>query len=97
MSIDWQSYGFKFKGGFIDDDGNAELQWDNMAFSHVDIAIHTYHEGAVDEWKSSQPERHLLRKALKSALFGLKADHAEDFLSCHGQKVCAFYTLLLTT
>ncbi|KAF2928408.1 hypothetical protein DAI22_06g276900 [Oryza sativa Japonica Group] len=87
MSIDWQSYGFKFKGGFIDDDGNAELQWDNMAFSHVDIAIHTYHEGAVDEWKSSQPERHLLRKALKSALFGLKADHAEDFLSCHGQKV----------
>uniref|UniRef100_A0A0E0E669 Uncharacterized protein n=1 Tax=Oryza meridionalis TaxID=40149 RepID=A0A0E0E669_9ORYZ len=45
MSIDWQSYGFKFKGGFIDDDGNAELQWDNMAFSHVDIAIHTYHEG----------------------------------------------------
>uniref|UniRef100_A0A0E0HV69 Type 2 DNA topoisomerase 6 subunit B-like n=1 Tax=Oryza nivara TaxID=4536 RepID=A0A0E0HV69_ORYNI len=31
--------------------------------------------------------RHLLRKALKSALFGLKADHAEDFLSCHGQKV----------
>uniref|UniRef100_A0A0E0Q2G6 Type 2 DNA topoisomerase 6 subunit B-like n=1 Tax=Oryza rufipogon TaxID=4529 RepID=A0A0E0Q2G6_ORYRU len=42
---------------------------------------------AVDEWKSSQPERHLLRKALKSALFGLKADHAEDFLSCHGQKV----------
>uniref|UniRef100_A0A0E0E666 Uncharacterized protein n=1 Tax=Oryza meridionalis TaxID=40149 RepID=A0A0E0E666_9ORYZ len=42
---------------------------------------------AVDEWKSSQPERHLLRKALKSALFELKADHAEDFLSCHGQKV----------
>uniref|UniRef100_I1Q548 Type 2 DNA topoisomerase 6 subunit B-like n=1 Tax=Oryza glaberrima TaxID=4538 RepID=I1Q548_ORYGL len=41
---------------------------------------------AVHEWKSSQPERHLLRKALKSALFGLKADHAEDFLSCHGQK-----------
>uniref|UniRef100_A0A0E0AE66 Type 2 DNA topoisomerase 6 subunit B-like n=1 Tax=Oryza glumipatula TaxID=40148 RepID=A0A0E0AE66_9ORYZ len=58
MSIDWQSYGFKFKGAT-----------------------------AVDEWKSSQPERHLLRKALKSALFGLKADHAEDFLSCHGQKV----------
>uniref|UniRef100_A0A0D3GKN9 Type 2 DNA topoisomerase 6 subunit B-like n=1 Tax=Oryza barthii TaxID=65489 RepID=A0A0D3GKN9_9ORYZ len=85
MSIDWQSYGFKFKGGFIDDDGNAELQWDNMAFSHVDIAIHTYHEGYPAF--SSQPERHLLRKALKSALFGLKADHAEDFLSCHGQKV----------
>uniref|UniRef100_A0A0E0LFH1 Uncharacterized protein n=1 Tax=Oryza punctata TaxID=4537 RepID=A0A0E0LFH1_ORYPU len=77
MSIDWQSYGFKFKGGFMDDDGNAELQWDNMTFSPT----------AVDEWESSQSERHLVRKALKSALFGLKADHAEDFLSCHGQKI----------
>uniref|UniRef100_A0A0D9WU00 Uncharacterized protein n=1 Tax=Leersia perrieri TaxID=77586 RepID=A0A0D9WU00_9ORYZ len=32
-SIDWQSYGFKSKGGFMDDDGNAVLQWDNMAFA----------------------------------------------------------------
>uniref|UniRef100_J3MHH7 Type 2 DNA topoisomerase 6 subunit B-like n=1 Tax=Oryza brachyantha TaxID=4533 RepID=J3MHH7_ORYBR len=87
MSIDWQSYGFKLKGGFMDDDGNAVLQWDNITFARVDIAIHTYHGGAVNEWKISQPERHLVRKALKSALLGLKVDHAEDFLSCHGQKV----------
>uniref|UniRef100_A0A0E0E670 Uncharacterized protein n=1 Tax=Oryza meridionalis TaxID=40149 RepID=A0A0E0E670_9ORYZ len=56
----------------------------------VDISVGfpiTVFATAVDEWKSSQPERHLLRKALKSALFELKADHAEDFLSCHGQKV----------
>ncbi|KAF0903731.1 hypothetical protein E2562_029099 [Oryza meyeriana var. granulata] len=87
MSIDWQSYGFKLKGGFMDDDGNAVLQWDNMTFARVDIAIHTYRGGAVEEGKRSQPERHLVRKALKSALFGLKVDHAEDFLSCHGQKL----------
>jgi cytochrome c oxidase subunit 5b len=27
-----------------------------------------------------------VRKALKSALSHLKADHAGDFLSCHGQR-----------
>uniref|UniRef100_A0A0D9WTZ8 Type 2 DNA topoisomerase 6 subunit B-like n=1 Tax=Leersia perrieri TaxID=77586 RepID=A0A0D9WTZ8_9ORYZ len=76
-SIDWQSYGFKSKGGFMDDDGNAVLQWDNMAFAPT----------GTDQWRSSQPESYLVRKALKSALVGLKVDHAEDFLSCHGQRV----------
>nr|CAB3471395.1 unnamed protein product [Digitaria exilis] len=44
VSIDWQSYGFKLKGGFIDDEGNAVLEWDNISFARVDIAIHTYLE-----------------------------------------------------
>jgi hypothetical protein len=44
LSIDWQSYGFKLKGGFIDDEGNAVLEWDYMSFSRVDIAIHIYLE-----------------------------------------------------
>lgn len=87
MSIDWQSYGFKLKGGFMDDEGNAVLEWDNLTFARVDIAIHTYHGGAVQEWQRSEPDRHLVRKALMSALYHLKADHAGDFLSCHGQKV----------
>ncbi|KAJ1260961.1 hypothetical protein BS78_10G271500, partial [Paspalum vaginatum] len=78
-SIDWQSYGFKLKGGFMGDEGNAILEWDNMTFARVDIAIHTYH--------GSQQDRYLVRKALKSALSHLKADHAGHFLSCHGQKV----------
>ncbi|PNT75561.1 hypothetical protein BRADI_1g34717v3 [Brachypodium distachyon] len=43
MSMDWQSYGFKLKGGFMDDEGNAVLQWDNLTFARVDIAVHTYH------------------------------------------------------
>ncbi|CAL5040414.1 unnamed protein product [Urochloa decumbens] len=37
--------------------------------------------------QGSQQDRHLVRKALKSALSHLKADHAGDFLSCHGQRV----------
>ena len=38
------SYGFKLKGGFIDDEGNTVLEWNNMPFARVDIAIHTYLE-----------------------------------------------------
>ncbi|CAN6206732.1 unnamed protein product [Urochloa humidicola] len=87
VSIDWQSYGFKLKGGFIDDEGNAVLEWDDMAFARVDIVIHTYLECAMQECHGSQQDRHLVRKALKSALSHLKADHAGDFLSCHGQRV----------
>ncbi|WVZ78591.1 hypothetical protein U9M48_026281 [Paspalum notatum var. saurae] len=37
--------------------------------------------------QGSQPDKYLVRKALKSALYHLKADHAGHFLSCHGQKV----------
>jgi hypothetical protein len=43
----------------------------------------------MQECQGSQQDRHLVRKALKSALSHLKADHAADFLSCHGQRVCA--------
>ncbi|XP_047054822.1 type 2 DNA topoisomerase 6 subunit B-like [Lolium rigidum] len=86
MSMDWQSYGFKLKGGFMDDEGNAVLQWDNLTFARVDIAIHTYH-GVVQEWQRSEPDKYLVRKALKSALCRLKEDHAGDFLSCHGKKI----------
>ncbi|KAL6603282.1 hypothetical protein ACP70R_043643 [Stipagrostis hirtigluma subsp. patula] len=85
-SIDWQSYGFKLKGGHINDEGHAVLEWDNMTFARVDIAVHTYPTSAR-EWQRSQQDRHLVRKALKSALSSLKADHAGDFLSCHGQRV----------
>jgi hypothetical protein len=45
----------------------------------------------MQEQQGSQQERYLVRKALKSTLSHLKADHAGDFLSCHGQRVCAFY------
>uniref|UniRef100_A0A804U8G9 Uncharacterized protein n=1 Tax=Zea mays TaxID=4577 RepID=A0A804U8G9_MAIZE len=41
----------------------------------------------MQEQQGSQQERYLARKALKSALSHLKADHAGDFLSCHGQRV----------
>jgi hypothetical protein len=56
---------------------------------------------AMQEQQGSQQDRYLVRKALKSALSHLKVDHAGDFLSCHGQRVCAFYiffsfSLLLT-
>lgn len=44
MSTDWQRYGFKLKGGLMGDEGNAVLEWDNMTFARIDIAIHTYHE-----------------------------------------------------
>eukprot|EP00267_Zea_mays_P025974 XP_008653746.1 cytochrome c oxidase subunit 5b-1, mitochondrial [Zea mays] len=40
----------------------------------------------MQEQQGSQQERYLVRKALKSALSHLKADHAGDFLSCHGQR-----------
>jgi len=87
VSTDWQSYGFKLKGGFIDDEGNAVLEWDSMTFARVDIAIHTYLECAMQDGQGSQQDRHLVRKALKSALSHLKANHVRDFLSCHGQRV----------
>ena len=44
---------------------------------------------AMQDGQGSQQDRHLVRKALKSALSHLKANHARDFLSCHGQRVCA--------
>jgi len=87
MSTDWQRYGFKLKGGLMGDEGNAVLEWDNMTFARIDIAIHTYHECAMQEQQGSQQDRYLVRKALKSALSHLKVDHAGDFLSCHGQRV----------
>ena len=49
----------------------------------------TYLATAMQDGQGSQQDRHLVRKALKSALSHLKADHAGDFLSCHGQRVCA--------
>jgi hypothetical protein len=45
MNIDWQRYGLRLKGGFMDDEGNAVLEWENVTFARVDIAIHTYSEG----------------------------------------------------
>jgi len=47
----------------------------------------TYLATAMQEGQGSQQDRHLVRKTLKSALSHLKADHAGDFLSCHGQRV----------
>jgi len=41
----------------------------------------------MQDGQGSQQDRHLVRKALKSALSHLKANHARDFLSCHGQRV----------
>ena len=40
---------------------------------------------------SAKPYLLTVVSILKSALSHLKADHAGDFLSCHGQRVCAFY------
>ncbi|KAF7097358.1 hypothetical protein CFC21_099182 [Triticum aestivum] len=89
MSMDWQSFGFKLKGGFMDDEGNAVLEWDNLTFARVDIAIHTYH-GIVQEWQRSEPDKYVVRKALKLALHNLKADHAGEFISCHGKKILEY-------
>lgn len=89
MSMDWQSFGFKLKGGFMDDEGNAVLEWDNLTFARVDIAIHTYH-GIVQEWQRSEPDKYVVRKALKLALHHLKADHAGEFISCHGKKILEY-------
>ncbi|KAI4973230.1 hypothetical protein ZWY2020_028938 [Hordeum vulgare] len=71
--MDWQSFGFKLKGGFMDDEGNAVLEWDNLTFARVDIAIHTYH-GIYP----ALTDKYVVRKALKLALHHLKADHAGE-------------------
>ena len=44
---------------------------------------------------SAKPYLLTVVSILKSALSHLKADHAGVFLSCHGQRVCAFYIYFL--
>ncbi|KAI3835729.1 hypothetical protein MKX03_033391 [Papaver bracteatum] len=43
-SIDWKSYGLSLKANALDGEGHLVLEWDNLPpFTHVDIAIHSYH------------------------------------------------------
>ncbi|XBI02334.1 hypothetical protein VPH35_130902 [Triticum aestivum] len=44
----------------------------------------------VQEWQRSEPDKYVVRKALKLALHNLKADHAGEFISCHGKKILEY-------
>uniref|UniRef100_R7WBC9 Uncharacterized protein n=1 Tax=Aegilops tauschii TaxID=37682 RepID=R7WBC9_AEGTA len=44
----------------------------------------------VQEWQRSEPDKYVVRKALKLALHNLKANHAGEFISCHGKKILEY-------
>lgn len=63
-------------------------------------AFNLYREGGFYFYSWLSPTNmlaeisNLVKKALKSALTHLKADHEGDFLSRYGQRVCTFYIFL---
>ncbi|KAJ6800006.1 type 2 DNA topoisomerase 6 subunit B-like isoform X1 [Iris pallida] len=89
VNVDWQNYGLRLTGNFVDDDHHAVLKWENMAlFSHIDIAIHNYSKITIPQARQETPAiRSLIKKAVKCALDDLKAKYTGFFLSSHAFKV----------
>lgn len=43
-SINWQTYGLRLRGNFVDGDDIPVLEWEDNPFARMDIAIHIYHK-----------------------------------------------------
>ncbi|KAL0923834.1 hypothetical protein M5K25_004613 [Dendrobium thyrsiflorum] len=84
--IKWPTYGLKLKEILVDRDGFAVLQWEDLPFAHMDIAIHSFY---MKELPTSQEttERKFLRKAVKTALDDLKTKYTGLFLSSRSRKI----------
>lgn len=89
-SIDWQNYGLRLRGNFVDGDGVAMLEWeDNPLFARMDVSLHVYRKVVllVPLRERIAAHRSLVKKAVKIALDDLKAKYTGLFLSTHALKV----------
>ncbi|XP_038982982.1 type 2 DNA topoisomerase 6 subunit B-like isoform X2 [Phoenix dactylifera] len=88
-SIDWQNYGLRLRGNFVDGDDIAVLEWEDNLFARMDIALHVYHKivTLVPSRQRIAADRNLVKKAVKIALDDLKAKYSGLFLSTHALKI----------
>ncbi|XP_042500523.1 type 2 DNA topoisomerase 6 subunit B-like isoform X2 [Macadamia integrifolia] len=92
-SIDWKSYGLDLGTVVLDRNGCAMLEWENFPpYSHIDIVIHRYHKKAIvtQAQQMTQGYKHLVKKAIKVALDGLKQRYKGTLLSAHALKICSY-------
>ncbi|KAL9353270.1 hypothetical protein Peur_055950 [Populus x canadensis] len=90
-TIDWKSYGLTLEN--VVDQGVCVLEWeDSPSHSQIDMVLHCYHKQypmlPLGRHKT-QPERHLIKKAVKAALNNLKEKHPGILLSAHALKICS--------
>ncbi|KAK8509208.1 hypothetical protein V6N12_018294 [Hibiscus sabdariffa] len=83
-SIDWRSYGLTLRGG-VDQVDHALIEWESLPPDlRIDMAIHCYRKC------KHQPDRHLIKKAVKLALDDFKGKYTGFLLSAHAVKVCSY-------
>ncbi|XP_058088320.1 type 2 DNA topoisomerase 6 subunit B-like isoform X2 [Magnolia sinica] len=87
-SIDWQNYGLALRTHFVDGDGHAVLQWEELPpFAHIDIALHSYHIKPPQTQQRNHEYKNLVKKAVKLALDDLKAKYPGILLSPNALKI----------
>ncbi|PIA61929.1 hypothetical protein AQUCO_00200134v1 [Aquilegia coerulea] len=88
-SMDWKSYGLSLKSNVVGEDGQLVLEWENLPpYSHIDIAIHCYHNQYPTQMRQKiHFDRNLLKKAVKLAMDDLKEKYAGILLSAHAIKI----------
>ncbi|XP_007044672.2 PREDICTED: type 2 DNA topoisomerase 6 subunit B-like [Theobroma cacao] len=98
-SIDWRNYGLTL-GSVVDQGDHALIEWESLPpYLHIDMALHCYHKQVMilpGKYKT-QPDRHLIRKAVKLALDDLKERHTGFLLSAHAVKICSYAPDLAST
>ncbi|XVE75032.1 hypothetical protein DITRI_Ditri12bG0064800 [Diplodiscus trichospermus] len=90
-SIDWGSYGLTL-GSVIDQVDHALVEWENLPpYLHIDMTM------IFPGKYKNQPDRHLIKKAVKLALDDLKEKHTGLLLSAHATKICSYAPDLAST
>ncbi|KAG5236238.1 type DNA topoisomerase [Salix suchowensis] len=85
-NIDWQSYGLTLEN--VVDQGVCVLEWgDSPSHSQIDMVLHCYHKQYP--MHKTQPEQHLIKKAVTAALNNLKETHPGILRSAHALKICS--------
>ncbi|GLU21627.1 hypothetical protein SLE2022_377560 [Rubroshorea leprosula] len=97
-SINWRSYGLNL-GSVVDQGGSTLLEWENLPqYAHIDMVLHCYHKQYPTSCHAmippaklkTQPDRNLIKKAVKLALDDLKERHCGLLLSSHARKICSY-------
>ncbi|XP_021293001.1 type 2 DNA topoisomerase 6 subunit B-like [Herrania umbratica] len=98
-TIDWRNYGLTL-GSVVDQGDHALIEWESLPpYLHIDMALHCYHKQVMTlpgKYKT-QPDRHLIKKAVKLALDDLKEKHTGFLLSAHAVKICSYAPDLAST
>ncbi|XP_031277041.1 type 2 DNA topoisomerase 6 subunit B-like isoform X2 [Pistacia vera] len=91
-TIDWKSYGLVLRRA-VDQGGNVMLEWENLPpHIHIYMVLHCYHKQF--KWpllrQKTQPDRKLVKRAIKLALEDLKEKNAGMLLSAHTLKIRSY-------